>query len=66
VPQREPARSQTAGEPPSLKVKMRLDEKGDWVPDVPKVETTATTEPAERPPTPDDPRGAAVNPNHLG
>ena len=35
---------------------MRLDAKGRWVPVIAKVETATTTEAAERPPTPDDPR----------
>lgn len=59
MPKREPARSQTAGEPPSTKIRMRLDEKGRWVPVVRKRITTPTSESAERPPTPDDPRPAA-------
>jgi len=42
-----------------MKVKMRLDAKGRWVPADPPPETTETTEAAERPPTPDDPRPAA-------
>lgn len=59
MPRQEPARSQTAGEPPSLKVKVQLDAKGKWRPVEEPVETTETTEAAERPPTPDDPRPAA-------
>ena len=57
MPQREPARRQTAGEPPSSKVKMRLDESGRWVPVLPEAaETTPAGEAAERPPddTPED------------
>jgi hypothetical protein len=54
----QPARTGT-GEPFKGKVKMRLDEKGRFVPVLPENETTETTEAAERPPTPDDPRPAA-------
>jgi hypothetical protein len=53
----QPAKTGT-GEPLGPKVKMRLDEKGRFVP-VHDEETTETTEAAERPPTPDDPRPAA-------
>jgi hypothetical protein len=59
MPRHEPARNQTAGEPPSLKVKVQLDPSGKWRPVEPPRETTETTEAAERPPTPDDPRPAA-------
>jgi hypothetical protein len=59
MPRHEPARNQTAGEPPPSKVKMRLDANGRFVPVLPPVETTETTEAAERPATPDDPRPAA-------
>lgn len=63
MPQREPARRQTAGEPPSSKVKMRLDENGRWVPLLPKAaEKTPTSEAAERPPTPDDRRNPLAGP----
>lgn len=55
----EPAKSQQAGEPLPGKVKMRLDAKGRWVAVEPPRDTTETTEAAERPPTPDDPRPAA-------
>jgi hypothetical protein len=55
MPRHQPARTGT-GEPIGEKVKMRLDEKGRWVPVLPPAETTETTEAAERPPTPDDPR----------
>jgi hypothetical protein len=58
MPRQQPAKRQTAGEPPGAKVKMRLDAKGRWVAVEPKPETTETTEAAERPPTPDDPRPA--------
>ena len=55
----EPAKNQTAGEPLGNKVKMRLDAKGRFVAvEEPRV-TNATTEAAERPPTPDDPRPSA-------
>ena len=55
----QPAKNQTAGEPPPNKVKMRLDAKGKWVPVEAPRDLTETTEAAERPPTPDDPRPAA-------
>ena len=56
MPQREPARRQTAGEPPGSKVKMRLDEKGRWVPAPSERASTPApaTEAAERPPVPDE------------
>jgi hypothetical protein len=57
MPRHEPARRQTAGEPPNLKVKLRR-ENGKLVPVEERAETTETTEAAERPPTPDDPRPA--------
>jgi hypothetical protein len=38
---------------------MRLDAKGRWTPVEEPHETTETTEAAERPPVPDDPRPAA-------
>jgi hypothetical protein len=38
---------------------MRLDATGRWVPVEDPRATTETTEAAERPPTPDDPRPAA-------
>jgi hypothetical protein len=38
---------------------MRLDAKGRFVPVQEERDTTETTEAAERPPTPDDPRPAA-------
>jgi hypothetical protein len=56
MPQREPARHQTAGEPPRSKVKMRRDENGRWVAVRPEAETTPTTEAAKGPPAPDHPR----------
>jgi hypothetical protein len=59
MPKREPAAHPTAGEPPSGVVRMRLDAKGRWVSAEPKPETVETIEAAERPPTPDDPRGSA-------
>jgi hypothetical protein len=58
MPRHQPARTGT-GEPLKGKVKMRLDEKGRFVPVPPEQETKETTEAAERPPTPDDPRPAA-------
>jgi hypothetical protein len=54
----QPAKTGT-GEPLGPKVKMRLDEKGRFVPVQPEQDTTETTEAAERPPMPDDPRPAA-------
>jgi hypothetical protein len=54
----QPAKNQTAGEPPPTKVKMRLDAKGRWVTADPPPELIPTTEAAERPATPDDPRTA--------
>ena len=54
----QPAKTGT-GEPIGEKVTMRLDAKGRFVPVLPERETTETTEAAERPPTPDDPRPAA-------
>jgi hypothetical protein len=60
MPRQEPARSQTAGEPPPLKVKVKLDADGHWQPVRPPRETTETIEAAERPPTPEDPRPAAI------
>jgi hypothetical protein len=59
MPRQEPAPSQTAGEPPNLKVKVKLDADGHWRPVEPPRETTETIEAAERPTTPDDPRPAA-------
>jgi hypothetical protein len=59
MPRQQPAPSQTAGEPLAAKVRMRLDDKGRWVPVLRKRVTTPTTEAAERPTTPDDPRPAA-------
>jgi len=56
MPRHEPAGRQSAGEPPPKKVKMRLDAKGRWAPVLDPIETTETTEAAERPATPDDPR----------
>jgi hypothetical protein len=58
MPKREPGH-QHSGEPLGNVVKMRLDAKGRWVPAEPKVDTTATTEAVERPPTGEDPRPAA-------
>jgi hypothetical protein len=58
MPRHEPSGRQSAGEPPNLKVKMRL-EKGRFVPVEEPRELNETTEAAERPPTPDDPRPTA-------
>ncbi|HEX6024915.1 MAG TPA: hypothetical protein VFZ00_23190 [Solirubrobacter sp.] len=54
----QPAKTGT-GEPLGPRVKMRLDEKGRFVPVHEERETTETTEAAERPPMGDDPRPAA-------
>jgi hypothetical protein len=59
MPRHEPSRRTDAGEPPGAKVKMRLDEKGRWVPVVPERETTPTTSAAPRPESPDDQRPSA-------
>jgi hypothetical protein len=57
MPQREPARRQTAGEPPSSKVKMRLDEHGRFMPVLPEAdEAKPASEATERPPAPGDAR----------
>jgi hypothetical protein len=58
MPRQEPARNQTAGEPPPMKLKVQLDPSGKWRAVEPPRETTETIEAAERPPTPDDPRTA--------
>jgi len=42
----QPAKNQTAGEPPPTKVKMRLDAKGRWVSAEPAPELIPTTEAA--------------------
>ena len=60
MPRHEPSRRQTAGEPPPSKVKMRLDEKGKWVPIVLDIDTVETTEPSKLPLMPEDPRPAAM------
>jgi hypothetical protein len=57
MPKREPGH-QHSGEPLGGKVKMRLVD-GRWVPVREPAETVATSEAAERPPTPDDPRPPA-------
>jgi hypothetical protein len=59
MPRQEPARSQTAGEPSNLKLKVQLDPEGKWRAVEPPRQMTETIEAAERPPTPDDPRPAA-------
>ena len=58
MPKHEPSGRQSAGEPPNLKVKMRL-ENGRFVPVEEPRDLTETTEAAERPPTPADPRPAS-------
>jgi hypothetical protein len=56
----QPAGRQHAGEPPPPKVTMRFDAAtGRFVPVEEPRATTPTTEAAERPTTPDDPRPAA-------
>ncbi len=63
MPQREPARRQAAGEPPGSTVKMRLDEKGRWVPVLPEAETPPAEDAADEPPAPGDRRDAAGEPD---
>lgn len=58
MPKHEPGH-QASGEPIGNVVRMKLDANGRYVPAEPKPETVTTTEPAERPPFPDDPRPAA-------
>ncbi len=65
MPRHEPSGRQSAGEPPNLKVKMRL-ENGRFVPVEEPRDLTETTESAERPPTPDDPRQNAHIPPFGG
>jgi len=55
----EPAGRQSAGELPPLKLKVQLDAAGRWRAVEPERKLVETTEAAERPPTPDDPRPAA-------
>ena len=63
MPQREPARRETAGAPPSSKVRMRRDEHGRWVPiEAKRAEPTPASEAAERPPTPPDPCNTLAGP----
>ena len=59
MPRHEPAGRQSAGEPPPLKLKVQLDPAGKWRAVEPERKLVETTEAAERPPTPDDPRPAA-------
>jgi len=55
----ERAPREAAGAPPNLKLKVQLDPSGKWRAVEEPRETVETTEAAERPPTPDDPRPAA-------
>jgi hypothetical protein len=60
MPRHEPSRRQTAGEPPPSKVKMRLDEKGKWVPILLDVEPVDEAPAEGSGPGPDDPRPATM------
>jgi hypothetical protein len=55
----ERAPREAAGAPPNLKLKVELDPSGKWRPVEEPRELVETTEAAERPPTPDDPRPPA-------
>jgi hypothetical protein len=59
MPKHEPSGRQSAGEPPPMKLKVTLDPSGKWRAVEPERTLVETTEAAERPPTPDDPRPAA-------
>lgn len=52
----EKSRQPLSGEPPSEKMRVRLGPDGKPQIVRPEKKVTSTTEPAERPPTPDDPR----------
>jgi hypothetical protein len=58
MPRHEPLGRDAGGEPPDGKVVMRRDANGKLVVVAPPRKLTETTEAAERPPTPDDPRTA--------
>jgi hypothetical protein len=58
MPRHEPLGRDAGGEPPGGKVVMRRDASGKLVPVLQPRKTTETTEAAERPPMPDDPRTA--------
>jgi hypothetical protein len=58
MPKHEPGH-QASGQPLGNVVRMKRDAKGRFVPAEPKPETVTTTEAAERPPFPEDPRPAA-------
>jgi hypothetical protein len=58
MPRHEPLGRAAPGEPPDMKVRMRRDKDGKLEVVLPPKETVETTEAAERPPTPDDPRPA--------
>ena len=58
MPRHEPSRQDAPAVGPGGKVRMRLDPDGRWQVDMPVTETRITTEAAERPPQPDDPRPA--------
>jgi hypothetical protein len=55
----EPLGRAAPGAPPGMKVVLRRGKDGAVEAVVPPQETAETTEAAERPPTPDDPRSAA-------
>jgi len=59
MPRHERAPREAAGEPPKLPLKVQLDASGKYRAVEEPKETVETTEAAERPPTPDDPRPAA-------
>jgi hypothetical protein len=58
MPRHEPLGRPAPGDPPGMKVRMRRGADGKLHVVVPERELTETTEAAERPPTPDDPRTA--------
>jgi hypothetical protein len=58
MPRHEPSGRPAAGAPPDLRVRMRRGPDGKLVPVLEPEPTVETTEAAERPPTPDDPRTA--------
>jgi hypothetical protein len=55
----QPSQRATSGEPFEGKIVMRRDADGKLQAVEPEGETVTTTESAERPPTPDDPRAAS-------
>lgn len=56
MPRHEPLGRAAPGAPPDMTVRMRRGPDGKLIPVVPPKETVETTEAAERPPIPDDPR----------